>query len=499
MTFYDYLRVLREQWLTMMILVLLGIGGAIAVFVLRPVEYTAKLTMYVSTQGADTTQAAFQGAQLSQDRVASYTELLTGPRVTTDVIRKLNLSQTSDELARNMTATSKLDSVLLDVTVSDTSAQRATDIVNAVGEVFPELVGELERSTTPGAQPAVAVRVVQPALVPIRPSSTGLLTTLAGGLVIGLACGAAGAMARNSLDVRVKSSDQLRDITGTPNLGSIVFDPNAPKRPLIVREDPQSPRSEAFRQLRTNMQFIDVDRPRKVIVVTSAVPAEGKTTTVANLALAMSSAGNRVLVIEADLRLPKLSTVLGIDRTIGLTTVLAGRIQPENAVQSWGGGSFDILASGPIPPNPSEILASKYMRMLLEHLRERYETILIDSPPLLPVSDSAAIAPATDGAILLCRYKRTTRAQVQGAVRALQAVSVPILGTVLTMAPQARSRAYGQYRSYYHREHPAPLSSFSSSTDSYPLYPSVPPMRNGSHELVADDLEIGTTSFDRRS
>ncbi len=178
-----------------------------------------------------------------------------------------------------MSASSKLDSVLLDVAVTDPSPQRATDIVNAVAEVFPDLVAELERPTTTGVRPAVAVRVVQPALLPIKPSSAGLPVSLALGLLGGIFVGIGAALARNAFDVRVKSPEQLKALTGAPGLGAIAFDPAVPKRPLIVHEDPQSPRSEAFRHLRTNLQFIDVDNPRKVILVTSAMPNEGKTTT----------------------------------------------------------------------------------------------------------------------------------------------------------------------------------------------------------------------------
>src|SRR4051812_8158521 len=185
MTLHDYIRIAREQWLVILTAIILGLAGAAAVHFVKPKDYTAQLTMYVSSQGADTTQAAFQGAQLSQDRVASYTELLTSPRVTSDVIARLGLSETPDELDKKMTATSKLDSVLLDVTVTDANPQRATDIANAVGQVFPGLVAELERPTKPDATPAVAVRVVQPARIPDQPSSTGLPLMMALGLLVG--------------------------------------------------------------------------------------------------------------------------------------------------------------------------------------------------------------------------------------------------------------------------------------------------------------------------
>ena len=185
------------------------------------------------------------------------------------------------------------------------------------------------------------------------------------GLLAGLAVGVGGALARNALDVSVKSPEQLKEAAGAPNLGTIAYDAQVPKRPLIVREDPQSPRSEAFRQLRTNLQFVDVDNPRKVIVVTSSMPGEGKTTTIVNLAIALASAGARVLLIEADLRRPKVADLLGMERTVGLTNVLSGRIAAEQVIQPWGDGALDVMASGPLPPNPSELLASRHMTMLI--------------------------------------------------------------------------------------------------------------------------------------
>lgn len=461
MTIREYLRIFRERWLVVFTAVVLGVGGSVLVFFVRPAEYTASLTMYVSSQGADTTQAAFQGAQLSQDRVASYTELLVGPRVTSDVIRKLELPETPDELADKMTATSKLDSVLLDITVTDPSAQRATDIANAVGDVFPGLVDELERPTTPNGQPAVAVRVVQPALVPLQPSSASLPIILALGFLAGMVVGLGGALARNALDARVKSPDQLRGLTDAPSLGAIAFDSDIQKRPLSLYADPQSSWSESFRQLRTNLQFIDIDNPRKVILITSPMPSEGKTTTLVNLAVAISTAASRVLVIEADLRRPRLADLLGVERMVGLTSILSGRVEPTQAIQSWRRGTLDVLTAGPLPPNPSELLASRQMRALLQQLRSSYDVILIDTPPLLPVADSAALAPATDGAVMVCRFNKTTKAQVEAAAATLGAVSAPLLGTVLTMLPGSGPHAYARYNGYYR----------SDQAVSYPLPP----------------------------
>lgn len=467
MTIQDYMRVLREQWLVVLLGVLLGFGGAAAVSSLRSPEYTAKLTMYVSSQGGDSTIAAFQGAQLSQDRVTSYVALVSSRRVSEDVIRQLGLTEAPEDLLKQITASSAPDSVLIDVAVVDPSPQRAADIANAVGQVFTGLVDELERPVQPGETQQVAVRVVQPSAVPSQPSSTGSAVTLALGLLAGLAVGIGGALARNALDTSVKSPDQLGEIAGAPNLGNIAFDSRVAKRPLTVHEDAQSSRSEAFRQLRTNLRFIDVDNPHKVILVTSALPGEGKTTTVVNLAIALASAESRVLVIDADLRRPKVADVLGVERNAGLTSVLSGRVHLDQAIQRWGGGFFDVLTSGPLPPNPSELLASNHMAAMLRDLRNRYDVVLIDSPPLLPVTDAAAVVPATDGAILICRYKRTTRPQVDTAVAALRSVLAPLLGTVFTMVPSSGPRAYAQYNSYYRAQKTA-ASTPTPSTESAP-------------------------------
>jgi polysaccharide biosynthesis transport protein len=347
--------------------------------------------------------------------------------------------------------------VLIDVSVEDPSPLWSAVVANTVGQVFADLVDELEKPIDSSQPQPEAVRVVQPAAVPDEPSSIGLPMALALGFVAGLAVGVAIALTRNTLDTSVKSPEVLREVSGAPNLGTIAHDPAVPRRPLTVHEDAQSPRAEAFRQLRTNLQFVDVDVPRKVIVVTSAMPAEGKTTTVTNLAIALASAGSRVLLIEGDLRRPKVADLLGIERTVGLTSVLSGRLRADQVIQPWAGGMFDVLASGPLPPNPSELLASAQMEALLTELRSVYDVVLLDTPPLLPVTDAAAVAPATDGAILVCRFRQTSRSQVETAAAALEAVGAPLLGTVFTMVPNSGPRAYAQYNGYYRTEKPIDL------------------------------------------
>jgi len=276
---------------------------------------------------------------------------------------------------------------------------------------------------------------------------------LALGLLVGLVLGVGAALARNLLDVSIKSPEQLRRLTSVPNLGSIAYDTTVRSRPLTVHEGPQSPRAEAFRQLRTNLRFLDVDSTHRVVALTSPMPDDGKTTTVLNLAAAIAAGGQRVLVIDADLRRPSAAGLLGLVGGIGLTSVLSGRLDAASAIQPWSEGA-DLMASGPIPPNPSELLASQHLRHVLDELRSYYDVVLIDTPPLLPVTDAAALAPLTDGMILVVRHHRTTTDQVRAAMDALEAARTPVLGTVLTMVPARGPQAYARYNSAYTAHQP---------------------------------------------
>lgn len=200
MTIQDYLRGLREQWIIVVIAIAVGLLCAGVAWFIRPPEYTANLTMYVSAQGGDTASSAYQGALLSQQRVTSYVKLVSSTRVSGEVIRQLGLVDTPEEVAKQITASSTPDSVLVDVAVTGRSPQQVAKMANAVGKALTTLVDELERPSSPNGVPPVAVRVVQPAVAPAVPSSTGLPVMLAVGLVTGLPIGVAAALARNALD-----------------------------------------------------------------------------------------------------------------------------------------------------------------------------------------------------------------------------------------------------------------------------------------------------------
>jgi capsular exopolysaccharide synthesis family protein len=449
---YRRLEAIHRRWTILVFALLLSLVGAGALNALSPAEYTAQLQLFVSTQASDNAQAAYQGAQFSEQRVTSYTELISSERVAQAVVDRLNLNETPTELAGRVSATSEAESVVIDVAVTDTSAVRAADIANEIGRVFPSIVAEVERPSTPTADATavpVVIRAVESATVPLTPSSLGLVSTLVIGLLVGLVIGAGGAIALDSLDTRIRTSRELEEKLGKPCLGQLPYDSSAGSLPIVVRDRPGVPIAEAFRQIRTNLQFVDVDQRSKVFVLTSSVPSEGKTTCVVNLAQTLGSTGLRVIVVDADLRRPRIGERLGVPDAVGLTTVLARHAKLPDSIQTISTGRFDVLTAGRVPPNPSELLASRQMAATIGELRSTYDIVLIDTAPLLPVVDTAALGPRVDGVILLARWGVTTAAHLRLSAQALEAAGARLFGAILTMMPPRTLAGANSYGGYY--------------------------------------------------
>lgn len=440
MTPRQYLDIVRAHWRLVVAGLLVGLLTAGAIMMLTPRRYAADASIYLMAQTPPGDAGdAKDGGDLIQQRMTTYTEMLTSDRLADEVARQLGGAVPAATIHREIIATSSPDSALITATVTDRSPQLAAQIANTAAERFAATVIELERAAAPAAPPLITAQTFQPARPPTSPVSPDPVSILLLGGLLGLAAGCVAAGVRHVTDTSVKAREQVRSITGVPVIGSIGTDAERSEQPLAVRHDPSGRVAEAFRRLRTNLQFLDVDRSCTVWLVTSPTPGVGKTTVVANLAAVMADAGGRVLVIEADLRRPRIAEMFGVDRSIGLTNVLIRRMPGRQAVQHVHPG-LDVLTSGPLPPNPSEILGSAAMAGMLAQARERYDVVLIDASPLSPVTDAVALAPQADGVLLVVPYGTMSPEQLRSAREALDAVSAPLLGTVMTMVPARRRR-----------------------------------------------------------
>lgn len=217
-------------------------------------------------------------------------------------------------------------------------------------------------------------------------------------------------------------------------------------RNLITYKNPKSPVSESYRMLRTNLHYLNIDKENKAIVVTSSNPGEGKTTTMANLAITMSQVGQRVLLVECDLRKPRIHKSFRVGNTKGLVNVIVEKVPVQDVIQKIDElPNLEIITSGPIPPDPTEILESQMMQELIAKFREAYDVILFDAPPVCSVTDAAVLTSLVDGVILVVASAETNIESAKLAKKLLNKVNGNILGVVLSKADTSKTGGY-----YYH-------------------------------------------------
>lgn len=449
----DLLSVLRARWIVIVATTLLGGLLALGLSLLTTPTYQSRVQFYVTVSAGDSASAAYQGSLGAQQRVQSYAQLVKSADIAQEVVDAAGVDLTAAAVAREATATAGNRTVLLDVSVTDTSPERALSVAQGYGEVLPVAINRLE--TPDGGGPALAkLTVVNPPALPSSPVAPKTEQNVAIGIVLGLLAGVGLALLINALDRRVKSKEQLEEISGKPVVGSIPFrkseDKEGGAEHIVPFREGHSPAAESFRRLRTNLQFLHVDNPPRVIVLTSSVATEGKSETAINLSLALAESGNRVLLIEADLRRPLVVSYMSMPDKVGLTNILSGQAEFADVVQETRHEGVDLLACGPLPPNPSELIASEMARQLLEDLREAYDYVIIDSPPLLPVTDGALLSRIADGALLVVRTHRTTGDQVAQAVDNLEKADATLLGVVTVANKPAKKGSSGYYDSYYY-------------------------------------------------
>ena len=427
---------------------LIGAALSTIVTILTVPYYTATAQIFVSTPATSLDIVGLaQGSNFSQQRVKSYAKIISSPLTIEPVITKLGISNSYGDIAERLTASVPLDTVLIDISYSDQDPVKAANVINAIGMQFSQTASNIEFGDSAQGIKVTLVKYANPPKDPSTPK-TGLnfgVGTLLGGC-LGLALRILLAL----FDSSIKNEKQL---DGKRLFGTIVFDRIASKFPLVSSVSKYSPRTESFRQLRTNLihsRFSD-ESELQVILMSSSLPGEGKSTSCLNLAYCFSEANYRTIVIEADLRRPTLHKYFSeLDRGVGLSSILGssssyvtGRIM-RKAIHTPKGQTFDIIGAGMLPENPAELLENGQFQILLSELRKQYDKIIVDSPPLLPVTDAAILAPLCDGTLIFVKAGSTKQAQLRAAYNALESVSARILGVVFNMIPVG-TRDYVNY------------------------------------------------------
>lgn len=457
MNLQDCLRAFRRRWVTILIVLVTTLLATVATTLLMTPRYSATARMFFAVQGGESVTDLAQGSNFAEKQMTSYIEVATSPLVLAPVISQLKLDLTIDQLANSITATVPANTVILELQATATDRQRAADTANAVAAQMSKVITALSPPRSDGTEP-VRSTILAEARVPENAATPNLLLNLGLGSVLGLLLGVLVAVVRHAMETQIRSEEDLATVTSKSLLGVIPFDESAPAKPVAMHDAPLGARSEAIRRLRTNLQFVDLADGAKSLVVSSSIPGEGKSTTATNLAVSLADAGLRVLLVDADLRRPSIARYLGIEGAVGLTTVLIGQAELEDVVQPWGTTTLDILPAGQIPPNPSELLGSKAMSSLVEQLVQSYDMVLLDSSPLLPVTDAAILSKVVGGILLVVGADRVHRAQLRHSLESLTAVGAKVSGLVLNKVARRNASTYSYYHDYAPIEAPATSS-----------------------------------------
>ena len=439
MTVLDFFALTRRGWKVLLILVVAGVVAGAAWGFLTPKVYQAQSSGFIAAQGS----AVIAGSDAATSKAGSYLALINSKQVHEAIVQDTQADPAS--LNGSLSANLASGSTLIQVTATSASPQAAQKLANGALHALAKVVGEIE-SKTQDTGNGIQIVPMDDAVVPSAPVSPDLKLAIGIGAGVGLVLAYAWLFLRRALDVRVRVHTDIRELMGTgvlarvPKLGR-KGTPEGDSRTETIA-------NEAFRQLRTGLRFSSVDSEVRVVMITSASQGEGKSMTAASLARVIAESGQRTLLVDGDLRRPRVASNFGIDGTIGLSEVLSAQVPVRNVIQPTKDPNLFVLPSGGMPPNPSEMLGSVAMSNLLSDFRKDF-FIIIDAPPVLPVTDATVVSTLVDGVVFVLAVGQTHRAAGAAARAQLDQVRARILGVVLNMVPLKGGDSYGSGYGYY--------------------------------------------------
>lgn len=479
----DLLRVLRDHWLVVVGCVALGVLLASLWTLTQPRTYQSHASAVVTAGVNENLGIALTADNLAKSKATQYQELATSRAVAEGAVKQAGLDISPEAASGAVTVTVPPDTAEVRLSVVQDSPDAARALADAWVSSLAEEVSNIENQTLPGveqseessAQSIVKVHPLVQATQPQTPHTPNVRMALALGALVGLVVGLGVAALRSLNDRRIRGVKVLEETFGLTVLGTIPAmaglgrraqrnraqskDSNAEveSRSALLELTGHTGRDdfhvvEAFKELRTNLQFLRPDNPPRIIVVTSAAPAEGKSTVAANAAITLAQSDVPTVLVDADLRRPTVAGSFHVEGSVGLTNAVVGNAQVDDVLQPVSEvENLTVLASGPVPPNPSEILGSDRLEAILRSLAQDH-MVIVDAPPLLPVTDAAILAAKYDGCVLVVTAGRTTRDELAKSLGNLAKVNGDVLGTVLNRVPTRGKEAgyYGYYgKSYY--------------------------------------------------
>jgi capsular exopolysaccharide synthesis family protein len=378
--------------------------------------------------------------------VKTYAEFAKSRMVAEHVIDNLKLDMSVGQLQGMLAVTPKGDTEFLTLSITALDPAKAKDIANQYARSLKYVANQVKKVDN--------VQLLDEALLPSGKDSPRISLNIAIAFFLGMMISIGLVFLLEYLDNTVKSKEDIEKHLDIPVIGLLPFDVSLAEgraQQLITYSDPKSSSAEAYRTLRTNIQFSSLDRDITTIVVTSTKPGEGKSTIVSNMAITMAQSGKKVLLLDCDLRKPSIHKKFGVTNSKGLTNVLLKDKKFEECILVTEQENLHVVTSGPIPPNPSELLGSNKFKLLLKHLSSIYDIIVLDAPPALLVTDSQVLSSICDGTVLLSCYGETEKEALIEGKSLLQKVNAHVLGVVMNKVPEGGKGYY--YGKYYGRKY----------------------------------------------
>jgi capsular exopolysaccharide synthesis family protein len=466
----DYLNILRRRAILMLVVIIACVGGAFGATSLQHKVYAAHAELIVDGSSSASIADEIAERQLASGRAQAFAEIAqTQPAVLASIAYANTTAGPFASGGVSVTATADGSSPFINLTVKGSNPKQLAAVANAYKLTLPKVLTSLNQEP---AFIADQVSLLQAATVPSSPISPHPSRNIVFGLGIGAALAFLAAFVQETLDRRVRDSEEVESITKVAVLGVVPHELEKSTLPVIT--DPHSARAEAYRKVRTNLLFTGPQGMPRVLLVTSAVSGEGKTTMAVNLALACARAGQKVGLVDADLRRPMVSSYLGIDGSIGLSDVLAGKVRLSEAIQSVDEGRVDVLPAGSIPANPSEVVGSMQMRDIMEPFIASHDVVILDTPPVLPVSDALVMAGRVEGVILVARLGEITRSRLLTARDSIRKVKGNLVGIVPNAVVLREDSAYSYAYRPGRKNADAYYRSPAAANGSAPALPVVP-------------------------